>query len=99
MGHAVYDQTNFLGGEWGKYMQGRSDHKNYRSAMNLCYNGLPIEQGAWVRRPGTRALAPTFKGKKALIRPVWFTEAAPYEVEFTDGFMRFFWSTYPVITQ
>jgi hypothetical protein len=99
MAHATYDQTNFLGGEWSKLMQGRSDNKNYRSAMNLCYNGLPVEQGAWTRRPGTRALAPTFKGKPALIRPLYFQEDAPYLIELTDSYARFFYSSFPVITQ
>lgn len=99
---ANYVQTNFLGGEWSPFFQGRSDHKNYRSAMNVCRNGYPIEEGTWVRRSGTRLVLPTFKGKAAKLYPLAFEAAAPYQLEFsddgTDGYIRFFNGTYPVIT-
>lgn len=96
---AHWQQTNFLGGEWSPFFQGRTDHPRYRSAMNRCYNGFPIEEGAWVRRPGSRLLAPSFKGQQARLYPFFFTNTAPYQVEFTDGFVRFFNNAWPVITE
>lgn len=95
---ATYQQTNFLAGEWSPFYQGRSDHKNYRSAMNLCLNGYPVEEGAWTRRSGFRLCAPTFKGQAAKLYPVFFTNSSPYDVEFTDGAIRLFNGPWPVIT-
>ena len=98
MASATYQQTNFLAGEWSPLSQGRSDHPKYRSAMNLSLNGYPVEEGAWVRRPGFRLCAPTFKGQAAKLYAVHFTGSAPYDVEFTDGNIRFFNGPFPVIT-
>lgn len=94
-----FQQTNFLGGEWTPFFQGRVDHPQYASAMNLCHNGYPIEEGTWVRRQGTRLLAPTHLGKPALLYPLFFQENEPYIVEFTDDTVRFFNQAYPVITE
>ena len=66
--------------------------------MNVSRNGYPIEEGTWTRRSGTRFLAPSFKGQPAKVYPLYFTESAPYEVEFTDSNIRFFNSNWPVIT-
>lgn len=96
MARATFQQTNFLGGEWSPFYQGRADDPKYRSAMNVCLNGFPIEEGAWVRRPGSRLLAPTFKGRAAKLYPLFFTNTAPYQVEFTDGNIRFFNNSWPV---
>ena len=51
MGAASFQQTSFLGGEISQFYQGRTDQPGYRSSLNVCRNGLPIETGAWVRRP------------------------------------------------
>lgn len=88
MADASFLQTSFLGGEWSAYAQGRADLPDYRTGMNVSFNGLPIEEGAHTRRPGTRFVATTRKGLPATIREFHFSENAPYNMEFTDGHMR-----------
>lgn len=89
MANSSYTQHSFLGGEWGKYAQGRYDKPEYRSAMNFCYNGLPVEQGAWTRRPGTLQASTTRNGVPGVIRSFYFNETEPYLIEFTPGYARF----------
>lgn len=89
MGDASFIQTNFLGGEWSPYAQGRADDERYRSAMAVCYNAFPVEEGAWTRRSGTRFVATTRKGLPGALRQFFFTQNHPYNMEFTDGHLRF----------
>src|SRR5258708_17773150 len=98
MSKSSHVQTSFHGGEWSPFFQGRLDHPKYKTGMNVCRNGYPIEEGAWVRRPGSRLLAPTYKGLPAKIYPVAFEVQNPYEVEFTDSNVRVFNGPFPVIT-
>ena len=65
MGTAEFVQTNFTGGEWSKTAQGRFDLPAYRTAMYASLNGLPLEQGAWTRRPGFLLGAQTNAGLPA----------------------------------
>lgn len=90
MPQASYVQSAFHGGEWSPYFQGRSEHPKYKIGMNVCSNGFPMEEGAWIRRPGTRLYAPTYQNNSGRIYPVEFTANEPYEVEFTDGWVRFY---------
>lgn len=50
---------NFSAGEWGALLEGRPDLDDYRNAMKLCENGVPLAQGPWTKRPGTRHIAAT----------------------------------------
>ena len=90
MAKASYLQTSFLGGEFSPQYQGRIDDPRYRTAMALSQNGYPLEEGAWTRRPGTRFLAPTKGGVKALVREFHFAQNSPYVVEFTPGHLRMY---------
>lgn len=87
---ASYLQTNFLGGEWSPFAQGRADMEQYRTALNLCYNVIPLEVGAATRRPGTLFCATTRGGQQAALRTFHFSQAAPYSAEFTTGHLRLF---------
>lgn len=87
---ASYVQSSFLGGEISKAYQGRFDLPTYRTSLTLCLNGYPIEQGAWGRRPGSRLLAVTRGGAAGRVLPFHFKASAPYEMELTGGFLRFF---------
>jgi len=89
MGDASYAQYSFLGGQWSQYAQGRADRQDYRTALNLCYNSFPVEEGAWTRRPGTMQLCPTRNGVPGVIRAFDFEQDLPYLMEFTPGFLRF----------
>lgn len=89
MPSASYLQTSFLGGEWSPYAQGRADLETYRTAMNLCYNNIPLEVGACTRRPGTLWCGTTLNGQPAVLRQFHFSQNAPYNIEFTNLAMRF----------
>lgn len=97
MADASFFQTSFLGGEWSPLVQGRMADPTYRTGMNVCRNGLPIEENSWVRRPGTRLLAATRKGALGVLRAFDFSSNAPYLIELTAGHMRFLAGTSLVI--
>lgn len=96
MGNASNLQVSFLGGEVAPSFQGRADSPKYKSGLNKCFNSMPIETGAWTRRPGTRVAAPTRAGKYAKIIDFDFSQNAPYTAEFTEGHLRFL-STYLLV--
>jgi hypothetical protein len=87
---ASFAQSSFLGGEVSKSIQGRFDLPDYRTWMNVCLNGFPIETGAWVRRPGTQFAATTRSGFPGRLIKFDFEANSPYNMEFTDGHLRFF---------
>ncbi len=93
MGHSNWVQSNFLSGEWSPYVQGRLELPNYKNGMNVCRNGFPIEEGAWLRRSGTRFAATTLNGQQARLMRFDFEQNAPYQIEFTNYAMRFFASS------
>lgn len=88
MPDASYDQASFLAGEWSPYAQGRIDTPQYKSAMNVCLNTYPTEEGAAVRRPGFKFLFPTRGGANARRFVFAYAENLPYVMEFTDGHLR-----------
>lgn len=91
-------QTAFFSGEWSPYAQGRFDDARYKTALSVCFNAMPIETGAWTRRPGTQDCGYTRNGGVAG-RLIAFdlAENQPYNMEFTDGFLRF-WDGPSVVT-
>jgi hypothetical protein len=93
MGDASYLQTNFLGGQWSPYAQGRGDDEHYRTAMNLCFNNIPLEVGACTRRSGTLFAATTRNGAQAALKAFHFVQQNPFLAEFTPGFLRIFAGT------
>lgn len=82
-------QTNFNGGEISQSAQGRMDLPSYKVSLNVCFNAIPVESGAWMRRPGTRLVAPSRGGKTGRLIPFAFAQNFPYNMEFTDGTLRF----------
>lgn len=80
---------SFLGGEISQYAQGRYDRTDYRTSMRVCLNALPIESGAWSRRPGTRYAGHTRGGAAGRVIKFDFEQDAPITKEFTDGYLRF----------
>lgn len=89
MADASFLQTSFAGGEWSAYAQGRMDDQDYRTGLNVCYNALPLEQGAATRRPGTMLAAATRKGVAGVLRAFDFQQSTPYNLELTAGHLRF----------
>ncbi len=97
MADASFIQSSFAGGEVSKSIQGRVDRPDYRTFLNVCLNGMPVEQGAWQRRTGTRHAGPTRGGVAGRVISFDFKQAAPYNVEFTDGHLRF-WNATQLVT-
>lgn len=98
MANASFLQTSFLGGRWSNTAQGRAEQPDYRAAMAECLNGLPIEEGAWTRRPGTLQGGYTNGGQQAKLLPYAFNQADPFILEFTSGTMRA-WQGTQIVTQ
>jgi hypothetical protein len=90
MADASFSQSSFLGGEWSKTMQGRFDRTDYRTAMNVCLNAIPLDTGAWTRRPGTMQAGTTRGGLPGRVMSFAFQENNPYTLELTGGHARFF---------
>lgn len=88
MPDASFTQPSFLGGEWSPYAQGRIDDKRYRTAMVVCLNAIPVEEGACVRRPGTAFICTTRSGAAGRVMPFDFTDVAPYNFELTANHLR-----------
>lgn len=89
MPEAVYHQSSFLGGEWSALAQGRSENPAYKTALNVCLNALPAEEGAWLRRSGTQYLGPTAGRTTAKLLPFASGAGDPYVMEFTNAVLRF----------
>src|ERR1700693_5022194 len=88
MGSTGFSQNSFLGGEWSQYVQGRFDERGYQTALNKCFNSIPLEEGNWTRRPGTQFAG--FSRRGALGRLIGFSlvGTTPYDLELTPGFLR-----------
>jgi hypothetical protein len=89
MGSASFMQEAFLGGEISQSAQGRVSHPLYRASLNIARNMIPVETGALQRRPGNLHCGVTKHGNPGRVITFDFQEATPYEMEFTDGFLRF----------
>lgn len=90
MSDSNYVQASFLGGELSPFAQGHIDKPDYRTGLNVCRNSHPIEEGAWLRRSGTRFLGTTLNSAKGRVMSFAFAQAFPYYLEFTDGNLRFY---------
>lgn len=82
-------QTDFRGGIWSLSSQGRMDLSIYKTAMNECLNSMPMEEGAWTRRPGFRYIAHTKGGQKGRLLPFRFSRSQAYQAELTPLKLRF----------
>jgi hypothetical protein len=94
-GSSTY-QGNFLGGEWSTPAQGRIDDPAYQSAVGTCLNGIPIEEGAWVRRSGTQRIIPTAFRYVARLRLFQSSAACAFAMVFADGYLHFISGTQPI---
>jgi len=98
MPRSSYSQSNFLGGEWAPQAQGRSEDPRYATALSRCFNALPVEEGAWIRRSGTQRLGPTYKQAQARILPFVSSTSCAFVCEFTDGNLQFWSGPAPIFT-
>ena len=89
MADATYAIPSFHGGEISQFAQGRFDKPDYRISLNTSLNGLPVEIGAWTRRPGTQYGGHARAGNKGRTIEFDFEQSNPITMEFTDGWLRF----------
>jgi hypothetical protein len=85
----AYAIPHFLSGEWSQFAQGRFDRRDYRMALQVCFNMFPEEVGALVRRPGTMFAGATRGGAPGRVIKYDFDQEVPVSVELTDGWLRF----------
>lgn len=89
MPSASFVQTDFRGGIWSPTAQGRTTLEEYKTALNVCLNAMPLEQGAWTRRPGFRYIGMTRYGLPAVLRPFRYSRTQAYQAELTALKLRF----------
>src|ERR1700679_2197562 len=89
MAEASYVQDSFLGGEISQWAQGQFTRPEYKISMAKASNILIVDEGAAPRRPGFQFLGTTRDGNPGRVLPFDFSEDSPYNMEFTDGRLRF----------
>lgn len=97
MANASFLQSTFLSGVWSPNIQGNMHNQAYKGALNVSENYYPTEEGALTRRQGTRFLGPTRHGKAGRLIAFDFSIVQPYQMEFTDGKLRFY-AGYSIVT-
>lgn len=102
MANPAVHQSAFLGGEWAATAQGRIDQPMYKQALNVCLNGMPVAEGAFVRRAGTEFLAPTYGRGTARLLPYRDVGGTSYLISLTVvsgvGYAQFFSGTTMIFT-
>ena len=90
MARGNYLQSTFLSGEWSPFAQGRSRDEAYYDALQVSLNYIPVDEGALVRRPGTRFSAHA-RAHDGNIRLIPFVSDADDALvcELTAAVMRF----------
>ncbi len=94
---ASYAQTSFLGGEISEWAQGQFDRPEYKISLAKASNILIVDEGAATRRPGFQFLGTTRNGAAGRLLPFDFAANSPYNLEFTDSFLRF-WNGTSLVT-
>lgn len=86
-------QNTFNGGEVSPLIYGRQDVDKYNNSLSVCFNGVPIAQGAWTRRPGTQFQATTKLGGTNTCRifPFRYSTTQNYILEIGHLYLR--WHT------
>ena len=97
MSNASFVQTSFIGGEWSPSSQGGHNRPEYKTALRYSRNGISMENGAWNRRPGFQFGGLTRQGNPGRLISFAFAQTAPYNMEFTDGYLRF-WTGPQLVT-
>lgn len=90
MGKVSTIQHNFNAGEISPLMYARSDVAKYKNALMVCLNAFPLVQGGWTRRPGEYYVAPTKANGAARMVRFEFSITQAYEIEFGNGYCRFY---------
>lgn len=84
-------QNQFNAGELSPLLYGRTDIDKYVAGMKLSENGVPLIQGPWTRRPGTKFVAEVKDSSaKTVVRRFEFSTTQAYVLEFGNQYIRFY---------
>ncbi len=79
-------------------MYGRTDIEKYKNALRTSINGIPLVEGGWTRRPGTRYVAPVKNAAEApRLQRFEFSTTQAYILEFGDEYLRIYKDNGPVL--
>lgn len=82
--------TQFNTGEITPFLGGRTDYSKYPFSAEYMENCLPLVYGPFVKRSGTRYVAPIkIQGSKTLLKPFIFSRTQAYTLEIGVGYIRF----------
>jgi hypothetical protein len=84
-------------GEWSPLLSARVDIAGYSASAYRCENFIPLVQGPVTRRGGTAYVNQTKSGKAWLV-PFVKARNDAWQVEFGNGYCRFFTQRAPVLT-
>lgn len=92
--------TNFTAGELSPRMVGRVDVARYNNGAKTLENVLVLIHGGAMRRPGKLFVAPArYAAKQSRLIPYVFSVDQAYQLEFGEGYVRFFDDDGAVITE
>lgn len=92
MAEVTVAQSNWVSGELSDKMRGRFDLPIFQSGSERMLNFIPETTGAARFRSGTQFVNPTRRNQVACLLPFVFNEEQAYQLEFTQGFIRFYQS-------
>lgn len=95
MPKASPQQHSFNSGELSPLMSSRQDLEKYGNGMATCFNGIPMVQGGWTRRPGTVFFKTTKFGnaREVALQHFEYNVEQTYALEFGHLYVRFFTAT------
>ena len=86
-----FRQTKFNTGEISPQMYGDTTWAKYSAALRTCRNAIPLPEGAWLARPGTKYIAATkTAGVQARLIPFIFSDNTTFVLEFGNNYIRFY---------
>lgn len=91
MSRASPSQQNFNAGVLSPLLGARVDMAKYGNGMHDSLNGIPLTQGPWRRRPGSRFAQETRNSAdRSWLVPFVFSAAQAFVLEFGDRYIRFY---------
>jgi hypothetical protein len=84
-------QPSFNAGEISPRLHARTDFQKYRNALSRCQNAIPLPEGAWMRRAGTRYVSEVNSSSaKSRLRKFQYSTTQAYVLELAPSLIRFF---------
>ena len=84
-------QSSFSFGEFSPWLVARTNFDKYPGALSVCLNAVPLIEGGYMRRPGTRYVAEVKDSSVATrLKKFQFSVQQSHTLEFGAGYFRFF---------